>query len=230
MDMNQIEARLSGLEKELAGAKLQIARHESAQQIANLMCRYENLHSSHRWKEQEECFALKTPGVRAIFNGAVYEGAEGIRSHYTGLLAAAEKNVSGRLYAHELLTPAIEVAGDNESAKAYFSSLGFETLVMPDGRRKSLWSFCKFRFGFVKEDGEWKIYRFDCTGPLTRLLTGRLVGGALYDRLCQYGCGQFRSQMAPNAVINRDERETLSMLRCAPIRPIAISTTSSPSS
>ena len=172
MDMNQIEARLSALEKELAEAKLEIARHESAQQIANLMCRYENLHSSHRWKEQEECFALKTPGVRAIFNGAVYEGADGIRSHYTGLLQEAEKNVSGRLYAHELLTPAIEVARDNQSAKAYFSSLGFETLVMPDGRRKSLWSFCKFRFGFVKEAGEWKIYRFDMHGTFNTPFDG----------------------------------------------------------
>jgi hypothetical protein len=205
MDMNQIEARLSALEKELAEAKIEIARHESAQQIANLMCRYENLHSSHRWKEQEECFALKTPGVRAIFNGAVYEGADGIRSHYTGLLQEAEKNVSGRLYAHELLTPAIEVAKDNESAKAYFSSLGFETLVMPDGRRKSLWSFCKFRFGFVREDGEWKIYRFDMHGTFNTPFDGPgwseepyLIGFANTD------VDNSDPRWSPNAVINRD--------------------------
>ena len=205
MDINQIESRLLSLEKELAEARLQIARHESAQQIANLMCRYENLHSSHRWKEQEECFALKTPGVRAIFNGAVYEGADGIRRHYTGLLQAAEKNVTGRLYAHELLTPAIEVAKDNESAKAYFSSLGFETLVMPDGRRKSLWSFCKFRFGFVKEDGEWKIYRFDMHGTFNTPFDGPgwseepyLIGFASKD------VDNADPRWTPNAVINRD--------------------------
>ena len=90
--------------------------------------------------------------------------------------------------------------------KAYFSSLGFETLVMPDGRRKSLWSFCKFRFGFVKEDGEWKIYRFDMHGTFNTPFDGPgwseqpyLIGFANMD------VDNSDPKWAPNAVINRDE-------------------------
>ena len=205
---NNFEARLAALEKELADAKLQIARHQSAQEIMNLMAKYENLHSAHRWKEQEECFALKTPGVRAIFNGNVYEGAQGIRNHYTGLLQASEQGLAGRIYCHELLTPAIEVAADNESAKGYFSSLGCESLKTKEGI-KSLWSFCKFRFGFVKEDGEWKIYRMDMHGTFNTPFDGPgwgqmpyLVGFAGGDDIDNWD-----PKWAPNAFIDRDEND-----------------------
>ena len=206
MELNQIEARLEAVEKKLADAELQIRRHEAARQVENLMSRYENLHSAHRWKDQEECFALNTPGVRACFNGAVYEGPDGIRNHYTGLLQAAEADVSGRIYAHELLTPCIEVAADGESAKAYYSSLGFETLVMPDGEKKSLWSFCKFRFGFVKENGEWKIYRFDMHGTFNTPFDG--PGWSEQPYLIGFSSNDTDPgdpRWAPNFLIDRDE-------------------------
>ncbi len=201
-----LEERVAALEQKLADTELQLARHQSVIEIQNLMCKYENLHSSHRWKEQEECFALKTPGVRAIFNGNVYEGAEGIRHHYTGLLQASEQGLFGRIYAHELLTPAIEVAADNESAKAYYSSLGFETLVLPDGEKKSLWSFCKFRFGFIKEDGEWKIYRMDMHGTFNTPFDGK--GWAQQPYLIGFSStdvDNWDPRWAPNAFIDRDE-------------------------
>lgn len=173
MDLTALEEKIVRLEKKLLDAELRAARLETAQQIQNLLGRYANYHSAGMWKEQEDCFALKTPGVRAIFNGNVYEGEKGIRNHYTGLLAAAEKDLTGRLYAHELLTPIIEVAGDNQSAKAFYSSLGFETLVMEDGTKKSLWSYCKFKFGFIKEDGQWKIYRMDMHGTFNTPFDGK---------------------------------------------------------
>lgn len=206
MELQELYDRLEKLEAKVEEQELEIARHQSAQDIMNLMCRYENLHSSHRWEEQVECFAMKTPGVRAIFNGNVYEGAQGIRNHYTGLLKASEQGLSGRIYCHELMTPGLVVAKDNKSAKGYFSSLGCESLVTSEGV-KSLWSFCKFRFGFVVEDGEWKIYRLDMHGTFNTPFDGPgwgqmpyLVGFAGGDDIDNWD-----PKWAPNAFINRDE-------------------------
>ena len=206
MELQELYDRLEKLEAKVEEQELEIARHQSAQDIMNLMCRYENLHSSHRWEEQVECFAMKTPGVRAIFNGNVYEGAQGIRNHYTGLLKASEQGLSGRIYCHELMTPGLVVAKDNKSAKGYFSSLGCESLVTSEGI-KSLWSFCKFRFGFVVEDGEWKIYRLDMHGTFNTPFDGPgwgqmpyLVGFAGGDDIDNWD-----PKWAPNAFINRDE-------------------------
>jgi hypothetical protein len=146
------------VDKKLA---LRIERLEAARTIENILARYVNYHSASMQEETVELFAKKTPGIRLIFNGDVYEGYEGVKLHFLERMANAEQDLTGRLYAHDLLTPLIEVAKDGQTAKTLFSTHGVETGHDKDGNLISLWSWAKYRFDFVKEDGEWKIYRLD---------------------------------------------------------------------
>lgn len=139
-----------------------VARMEALNDIQNLIALYVNLHSASRQQETCDLFCKKTPGVILIFNGDIYDGYEGVEKHFLGRMAQGEQDLSGgRLYAHDVLTPYIQVAADAQSAKCVFSTHGAETGAFIGGKLRSLWSWAKYRFDVVKEDGEWKIYRLE---------------------------------------------------------------------
>ena len=150
-----------GKDISLKDLALKIERLEAARTIENIIALYINYHSASMQKETVELFCKKTPGIRCIFNGDIYDGYEGVVLHFIERMGNAEMDLTGRLYAHDVLTPLIEVAADAQSAKCLFSTHGAETGNNPDGSLKSLWSWAKYRFDFLKEDGEWKIYRME---------------------------------------------------------------------
>lgn len=138
-----------------------IARMEAVNEITNILGRYVTYHSASRQQETVELFCRHTPGIRLIFNGHIYDGWEGVLRHFIYRMANAEEDLSGRLYWHDVLSPVIEVAEDAQSAKCIVSTHGAETGWNMDGSLKSLWSWGKYRFDFLKEDGKWKIYRLE---------------------------------------------------------------------
>lgn len=138
-----------------------IARMEAVNEITNILGRYVTYHSASRQQETVELFCRHTPGIRLIFNGHIYDGWEGVLRHFIYRMANAEEDLSGRLYWHDVLSPVIEVAEDAQSAKCIVSTHGAETGWNTDGSLKSLWSWGKYRFDFLKEDGKWKIYRLE---------------------------------------------------------------------
>lgn len=140
---------------------LELERTQAYIKIQNLIGRYEALHSASRQAETCELFAKKTPGGKLVFNGHIYKGYEGVELHYKGFMADAEQDLTGKIYAHEVMTPVIEVAGDAQSAKATFATFGFETGTKADGSRLSTWTYGRYAVDFIKEDGEWVIYNMD---------------------------------------------------------------------
>lgn len=140
---------------------LEVKRTQAYIQIQNLIGRYEALHSASRQAETCELFAKKTPGGKLIFNGHIYKGYEGVKLHYLGFMADAEQDLSGKIYAHEVMTPVIEVAGDAQTAKATFATFGFETGTKADGTRLSCWTYGRYAADFIIEDGKWVIYNLD---------------------------------------------------------------------
>jgi len=149
---------LSPAEKEM---QLRIERLEATIQIQNIMSKYQSYHSASDQEKTVELFAKKTPGGKCIFRGAIYEGYEGVKNHFLLWMKEAEKDLRGKLYLHEVVSPIIEVAKDAQTAKAQFSSIGCETSFGPNNTLMSLWSWDKYHVDFVKEDGEWKIYNLD---------------------------------------------------------------------
>jgi hypothetical protein len=148
----------SPAEKEM---QLRIERLEATIQIQNIMSKYQSYHSASDQEKTVELFAKKTPGGKCIFRGAIYEGYEGVKNHFLVWMKEAEKDLRGKLYLHEVVSPIIEVAKDAQTAKAQFSSIGCETAFGPNNTLMSLWSWDKYHVDFIKEDGEWKIYNLD---------------------------------------------------------------------
>lgn len=144
-------------------AELEIERIKAYIEIQNVMGRYASYHSASRQQETCDLFAKRTPGGKCIFNGDIYDGYQGVENHFLVYMTAAEQDLSGKIYLHEMVSPIIEVAGDAQTAKAQFSSVGCETLNRgEDGKgRVSLWCFTKYHLDFVKEDGRWVIYNLD---------------------------------------------------------------------
>lgn len=138
-----------------------IRRMEAAREVQNVLGRYVNYHTASMQEETAELFCHHTPGTRLIFNGDIYDGWDGVMRHFVYRMSNAEEDLSGRLYWHDVLSPLIEVAADAQSAKVVVSTHGAETGWNPDGSLKSLWSWGKYRFDFLIEDGQWRIYRLE---------------------------------------------------------------------
>ena len=138
-----------------------LERMEASREIQNVLARYVNYHSASDQEKTVELFCRHTPGIRLIFNGHIYDGWEGVERHFIHRMANAEEDLAGRVYWHDIVSPLIEVAADAQSAKVIVSTHGAETGWNVDGSLKALWSWGKYRFDFLKEDGEWRIYRME---------------------------------------------------------------------
>jgi hypothetical protein len=137
---------------------LRIERLEAAREIQNLLARYTALHAASRQEETCELFCKHTLGTYCMFTNAVYNGHEGVRNHFVRHMGDNERDLTGRLYLHEMVTPLIEVAGDAQTAKCVVGTIGCETGPGMKEGSVSLWSFARYRFDFAKEDGCWKIW------------------------------------------------------------------------
>ncbi|MGI5971252.1 MAG: nuclear transport factor 2 family protein [Oscillospiraceae bacterium] len=135
-----------------------IERLEAVNAIQNIIARYTALHAASRQEETCELFCKKTPGTYWMVGNAVYNGHQGVRDHFVHHMGDNEKDLTGRLYLHEMVTPLIEVAGDCQTAKCLINTMGCETGPGETEGNVSLWAFSRYRWNFAKEDGEWKIW------------------------------------------------------------------------
>jgi hypothetical protein len=155
------QSKLEELEKIVREQARRIERMEVVNEVQNLLSRYVNYHSASKQIETANLFCRHTPGIRLIFNGHIYDGWEGVERHFIYRMSEAEEDLRGRIYWHDVVSPLIEVASDAMSAKCIVSTHGAETGWNLDGSLKSLWSWGKYRFDFLKEDGQWRIYRLE---------------------------------------------------------------------
>ncbi len=65
---------------------------------------------------------------------------------------------AGTAIVHTITTPVIELAEDEQTAKAMFYSLGSCTEIDPDKGPKAYWVWEKYAVDFVKEADGWKIW------------------------------------------------------------------------
>ncbi len=153
-----------------------IERLEAVHEIENLMGRHAWYLHYNTQKDIVDLFAKHTPGVTSeVTSHGVFEGNEGIKKQWLGLLSKVEyplppdapageqerrdKRV-GRLTIHQLTTPVIEVAEDCKTAKAVWMSPGIAASRDAKGELHAYWMFNKRKVDFVKEDGKWKIWHY----------------------------------------------------------------------
>jgi len=119
--------------------------------ISNIMGRYSALVISNQWLEIGNMFALDDPEVHQNVPFAMSGPA--VRSYF--IKRAAEKLPDGVMHQHAFMSPIIEVAGDDQTAKGVWDSPGIDTA---SGNSMANWAWVRYAIDFKKINGEWKIW------------------------------------------------------------------------
>jgi len=161
-----VDDDVQALKKEMAAVNLRLERLKAADECENLMDKYQYYHMRGMRTEETHLFALKTPGSCVEMLWGIYDEPEGVlrwkRSEGYG-----KPQQAGGFPLHCMTTPIIEVAKDGETARGLWLMLGAESGKMPgDKEAKANWACGRFAMDFIKEDGEWKIWKYNTTGVL----------------------------------------------------------------
>ena len=173
---DDIQGQLAELRGQLAAATRLAQRAEDRGQVENLFNRYMHLHNAF---EDEQIIPLwvkrGTPGIRAQYtNAGRYTDYDSVIRYHQG-----RPHPEGKLVTHYTTTPVIEVAGDGKTAKGVWLMAGIESGLtdpkvadaFPDmyspgevlGKKVwAHWVWCKYAIDFLKQDGEWRFWKFRC--------------------------------------------------------------------
>jgi hypothetical protein len=163
--MQIIDDDVQQLKKKLAKLNHRLERLHAADECENLMDKYQYYHMRGMRKEETELFALKTPGACVEMLWGIYDEPEGVL-RWKKSEGYGKPPRKGVLPLHAMTTPIIEVARDGETAKGLWLMLGAETFTPEDGETFNKWACGRFAMDFIKEDGQWKIWKYNTTGIL----------------------------------------------------------------
>jgi hypothetical protein len=172
-----LEQQIEELRKEVAALRKIADRANDRGEIENLFNRYMYYHNAFQDEHIIPMWVKKgTEGIHAQYtNAGIYTTYESVICYHQG-----RPTPVGKLILHYTTTPVIEVAGDGKTAKGIWIMAGCESGLstheeaakMPDfmfspqevqGKRVwAHWVWCKYAVDFLKQDGEWKLWKFRC--------------------------------------------------------------------
>ncbi|MGH1523960.1 nuclear transport factor 2 family protein [Leifsonia sp. L25] len=175
--LSELVAEVARLREEVAAAQGLARRAADRGEIENLFNRYMHLHNAF---QDERIIPLwvkdGTEGIRARYtNAGQYTTWESVTRYHRG-----RPSPEGKLILHATTTPVIEVAGDGRTAKGVWIMAGTESgLTDPEVAKGSPdfmyspgevqgkkvwahWVWCKYAIDFLRQDGEWRIWKFRC--------------------------------------------------------------------
>jgi hypothetical protein len=154
---------LAKLEAEVKRLKDQVAENAWAKdylEIWKLQSLYAHLYHIGKRKEIVDLFAQKTPGVNLeIEDSGVYEGIDSIRRFWTVVFAEKRMMTAGFLALHMTVNPVIEINKNRNRAKGIWHSHGFASMG-GGGQLKQFLCLGKYDMEYVKEDEDWKFFKF----------------------------------------------------------------------
>src|SRR3954447_23857427 len=173
----ELQAELVSLKQQLDEANGLARRAADRGEIENLFSRYMYLHNAFQDERIIPLWVAEgTPGIRAQYtNAGVYTTWESVTRYHRG-----RPSPVGKLILHATTTPVIEVSGDGETARGVWIMAGTESgltdpeqaATMPSDMYSSRdvqgkkdwahWVWCKYAIDCLKQDGEWRIWRFRC--------------------------------------------------------------------
>lgn len=160
-----VDDEITSLQKEMASLNHRLERLRAADECENLMDKYQYYHMRGMRTEETQLFALKTPGACVEMLWGIYDEPEGVL-RWKRFEGYGKPQPKGVFPLHAMTTPIIEVAKDGETAKGLWLMLGAETGKGKDGKVNARWACGRFAMDFIKEDGEWKIWKYNTTGIL----------------------------------------------------------------
>ena len=175
--LSELVAEVARLRGEVAAAHGLARRAADRGEIENLFNRYMYLHNAFQDERIIPLWVKRgTEGIRARYtNAGQYTDYDSVIRYHQGRPAPA-----GKLILHSTTTPVIEEAADGATAKGVWIMAGTESgLTDPevakdspdfmyspgDVQGKKVWAhwvWCKYAIDFLRQDGEWKIWKFRC--------------------------------------------------------------------
>ncbi|WP_432512125.1 nuclear transport factor 2 family protein [Kineococcus sp. SYSU DK001] len=174
--LDDLKKQVEALTVELAEVRHVARLAKDRGEVENLFNRYMFLHNAFQDEQIIPLWAERgTPGMRARYtNAGQYVDYDSIIRYHQG-----RPTPTGKLILHATTTPVIEV-GSDETAKGVWIMAGTESgLTDPavaedspdymyspglvDGKKVwAHWVWCKYAVDFIKQHGEWKIWKFRC--------------------------------------------------------------------
>lgn len=151
---------------ELHELEYEIKRQKAYTDIANLMGRYQYLHTGGQMDRiGRELFAYELPDARCEYGPLGVFGPEKSLQFFdamTEIFTAGSCHCTpGLLEIHQITTPVIEVAGDLKTAKGMWMSTG-AILMLNDKDsetgRSFTWDSGKYAVDFINLNGVWKVW------------------------------------------------------------------------
>jgi hypothetical protein len=156
MTLQQLEAEVKKLKEQVAEG----ARAKDYIEIWKLQSRYAHLYHIGKMSEVPLLFAQKTPGVNMeIEDSGVYEGIESITRFWNTVFSDKRSRSAGNLALHMTVNPVVEINKAGTRAKGVWHSHGFCSFV-GGGSYKQFLCLGKYDMEYVKENGQWKIFKF----------------------------------------------------------------------
>jgi hypothetical protein len=153
--MEELEAEVINLKKQVADG----AYARDYLEIWKLQSLYSHLYYIGQRSKVPALFAQKTPGITLeIEDTGVYEGIESI-TRFWNTIFDDKKIGAGNLAIHMTVNPLIEINRDGTKARGIWHSHGYCSFVGL-GSYKQFLCLGKYDMEYVKEDGQWKIFKF----------------------------------------------------------------------
>lgn len=159
-----VDDDIQRLKKKMAALQLRLERAQAVNACVNLMDKYQYYHMRGMRIEETHLFALKTPGACVEMFEGIYDEPEGVLrwKKAEGYGKPRQKGIFP-FPLHCMTTPIIEVAEDGKTAKGLWLMVGVEAGDGLDGKMSARWAAGRFAMDFIKEDGEWKIWKYHAT-------------------------------------------------------------------
>jgi hypothetical protein len=154
--MTTREEKLQELEKKVAKLEHEVERAEAIKACINVGNKYQTYHGK-QTTDEAHLFALKTRGGAVEMLWGIYDEPEGIlrwkRNEGYGKKPEPLPFTPGA--GHPMTTPIIEVARDGKTAKGLWLMFSYYG---------DNWAAGQFAMDFIKENGEWKIWKYHTGG------------------------------------------------------------------
>ena len=155
MKPEDLQAQLQALQKQVD----ELSYTKDYLEIWQVMSMYSHLYHVFKRADIIDLFATQTPGVYVeVEDSGIYEGMEGVRRFFGGILGEKRHMVPGFLGIHMTCNPVLQFNKARTRAKGVWHSHGSVTLNRM-GQLTSFWCLGKYDMEYVKEAGQWKILK-----------------------------------------------------------------------
>ena len=148
-----VDDDIQQLKKKMQKLNHRIECLQAGDACENLMDKYQYYHMRGMRTEETHLFALKSPGACVEMLWGIYDEPEAVIrwSIAQGMGPRVGQLLGNRGSQHAMCTPIIEVAKDGQTARGLWLFFGYYG---------GSWGAGQFAMDFIKEDGEWKIWKY----------------------------------------------------------------------